>query len=185
MDRAHLEYEQAARWYSAALRARPHFRLWYRDRTTMTLRPIKRFPASPILHANAEDAHMAAGHRLRGRWHRWRADRARAKRRKKGSRLFDKQQWEGAYVNFDFAVIGRSDFGEAYAAVLRAVALQQLGRETAAAADFAKTDARFPDLALLIRLGASKQNLPRGVPGDGPVGEAGVHAELRRRGFMS
>lgn len=179
------EFKQAARWYSAALRSRPRFRLFWREGMVVSL--IRPFPPSPVLHANAEDAHGAAGHRVRTAWHHFRTERARRSRVKRGDRLMAQQKWEGAYANYDFAVIGRSDVREAVAAVLRAVALQQLGETEAAAADFAKTDARFPALALPIRWRILEDppggELPRGVPGVGPTDLEGVRAELRRRGF--
>src|SRR5207247_6211179 len=57
------EYGRAATWYSRALRARPKIRLF--EREGLTLRVYQRFDSSPILFANAHDAHREARHRLR------------------------------------------------------------------------------------------------------------------------
>jgi tetratricopeptide (TPR) repeat protein len=186
-ERAKSEFREAARWYSAAIRARPRFRVWYREWTTMTLRPLAHFSGSPILHGNAEDAHRAASHRLRAWWHRWRAERGRRKWIKRGDRRFEQHRWTAAYAAFDFAVIGRRDVNEAYASVMRAYALQQLGEFEAASAGFANADERHPDWSLPLRLSIFEEygdQLPHGFPGDGPMDRESVRAELRRRGYQ-
>jgi tetratricopeptide (TPR) repeat protein len=185
-EAAHSEFAQAARWYSAALRSRPRFRFRWRGGEAPRL--VTWFPRSPILHANAEDAHRASGHAIRATWHRRRAERARKRRIKVGIRRMFQGRWLGAYANFDFAVIGRQDVDEAYAAVMRAVALQQQEETEAAAADFAAADERFPQLALIFRLAARDEygwNLPHGLPGVGPMDVEGVEVELRRRGLWA
>jgi tetratricopeptide (TPR) repeat protein len=185
-EMAKTEFYEAARWYSAALRTRPHFRIWLPDPQLPVIHAFTRFRGSPVLHANAEDAHRQAGHRLRTLWHRLRAERLRRMRMKRGARFMAKEDWPSAYANYDFAIIGRVDDVEARAEVLRSVALQQMGETEAAARAFAMADERFAHVALIIRHVIHKEHgdeLPYGVPDGGPMGEEEVVAELRRRGF--
>jgi len=145
-----------------------------------------RFPASPILHANAQDAFSGAGYRFRAQWHAWRTHRLRSARLKRANKLFERGEWFGAYANYDFAVIGRQDLSDAYAHVMRAVCMQQEGHLEQAESDFKDADARFPDLALILRLGclsADAPELPNGVPGTWPTNEEGVYEIVRERGF--
>jgi tetratricopeptide (TPR) repeat protein len=178
-------YAEAARSYSAAIRRRPKFRIWWWDRGHRHV--WVHFPSSPIMHANAQDAHDGAGHRLRARWHAWRTHRLRTRRLKRANHLFEHQDWLGAYANYDFVVIGRQDLADAVGQVLRSVCVQQLGQDAEAAADFADADQRFPEVALILRMGCLAPDappLPNGVPGDWPTAEADVYAIMRERGFM-
>jgi len=185
-EAARLEFAEAARWYSAALRTRPRLRIWLYDDRYHAIRVIARFPGSPILHANAEDAHRQAGHRLRALWHHICAERLRRMRIKRGGRFMERGDWHSAYANYDFAIIGRSDDLEATAEVLRSVVLNQLGEAEAAAAAFTRADERFPHVALIIRHVVHRDqggDLPLGVPQGGPIDEHEVVAELKRRGY--
>lgn len=179
-------YRLAAGWYSAVIRSRPRFRVWFPDGRYRHI--LLRFPRSLILHANAEDAHRAAGHRLRAWRHHRIVERGRKRLAKRADRQLASSEFMRAYANDDFVAIGRNDLREVSARVLRAVALRQEGHVEAADRDFASTDERFPDLAPLVRAAVlidPSLDLPLGLPGDLPVDEAGVRALLERTRLRS
>jgi hypothetical protein len=179
-------FREAAHEYRAALRRRPKIRFWTDFAGDRRL--YVRFPGSPILHANAFDALGLGGQRSLARWHAWRAARLQAKRLKRAHKLFARSDWMGAYVNFDFAVLGRPDLSDAVAQVMRSVCVQQLGHPDAAAGDFEAADSKFPDVALLIRSACVGPDapvvLPHGVPGPLPTGLAEVMQIMSERGFV-
>jgi tetratricopeptide (TPR) repeat protein len=104
---ARQEYKAAARWYSRAIRSRPRVRFGYWTGAGRVL--LQRFPPSPLLHANAHDAHREAGHRYRTTWHGRRAGRRRSYHFRWGFKRAEKGEWERAYANFDFARVGSVD----------------------------------------------------------------------------
>ena len=74
LERQHAS--SAARFYSAAIRARPHFRIQLSTREAPIL---LRFTTPPIMFANASDAHARAGNPFRSRM-RFRQSRRRRRR---------------------------------------------------------------------------------------------------------
>jgi hypothetical protein len=72
---ARHHFRVAARLYGRGIRARPRVRFLWRDGPR--IRVVKTFERSPIMYANAKDAHNGAGHRLRTRWYEWRFQRLR------------------------------------------------------------------------------------------------------------
>jgi len=167
-DKARRVAAEAAFWYSRAIAARPGFRL------SLGLRPprvtLARFPRSSILHANARDAHARAGNLLRANWHELRFQRLRNKLLQLGRERFQKRNFRGAYVCFDWAIVGRKDGQEVFAQTCLSAALQQGGNHAAAAdawADATQTDAAA---ALLSRARLIEQDypLPEGLPGNEP-----------------
>jgi predicted Zn-dependent protease len=177
-------FRNAAREYRSALRRRPKLRLWWYDAGRRYL--YMRFPGSPVLHANAQDACEGAGQRLGAMWHAYRAERLRQARLNRAHELFERGEWLRAYANYDFAIVGRADFNDAYAQVMRAVCLQQDGHLEEAAADFEDANARFPGLALAIRGGCAAPGarpLPNGLPGPYPTDSDEIIEFLRQKGL--
>jgi tetratricopeptide (TPR) repeat protein len=176
-------FRSAAREYRAAIRRRPKLRVWWYDAGRRY--PYARFPSSPVLHANAQDACEGARQRLGARWHARRTDRLRKARLKRAGKQFDRGLWLHAYANYDFAIIGRHDFSDAYAQVMRAICLQQEGHLEEAAADFEEANERFPGLALAIRGGCAAPGtrpLPNGLPGPYPTDPEEIVELLRESG---
>ena len=181
---AMAEFEQAARWYSSALRARPRIRFNYL--VDGHHEPWARFPASPVLQANARDAHRRAGHRVRGTFHAWRTDRHRARRLKRGLKLADRGEWMRAYAHFDFASIGERDWPEALARTFRAIALKQCGEDPSAETDWAATLSEHPLSALVMAHAAVEADRYLcGLPGDVPPDPERIEQDLRATGHLS
>lgn len=124
-DVANTEARTAAMWYSRMIRSRPRRRLI--RVSGLPLIWLARFPRSPILHANAVDAHRVAEHRFRTLWHEFRFRRLRSRLMRRGIRRFkhgsipislelDSQgralvarAMHGAYADFDWMTVGRND----------------------------------------------------------------------------
>jgi tetratricopeptide (TPR) repeat protein len=155
---------EAGRCYSRAIRARPRFQLLWRGRLWA------RFDPSPILHANAYDAHHLAGHLLRAAWHRRRHRRTRGKFLRIAHKAMKRGNWERAYAYADWSVVGQNDVEheELTALVWRAVARQQRGELAEAEADWDDVRDRGGPFALWLRAEIAHHEeiaLPRGVPG--------------------
>lgn len=76
----------AAKWYSRGIRARPHSRVLRYMSDPVWRRYRVRSARSPILDANAFDAHFFAGHPKRARYYEWRYQRQRRTLLRKGFR---------------------------------------------------------------------------------------------------
>ena len=184
-DESRRHYKAAARFYSSGLRARPRVRFRWRDGPRIWL--IKRFDRSPIMYANAKDAHEGAGHGLRTRWHEWRFQRLRRKMLKTAQKAFGARHWARAYAYFDWPIVGRWDDIEVAARTFRAVVNRQLGFDDEAEADWAETVERAP-AALLIRATLATETVPpleRGVPGTEPTDYATVITQLKAAGVVT
>lgn len=153
--------KEAAKWYSRALRSRPKFKLLSLEGSRLIL--LRRYPRSVILHANAYDAHAHAGNRLRGWLHRTVAVKLRWKRFEAGILAFQANQWDAAYANLDWAVVGWGDDTELMARLYRCIALHQRGVEGQADEEWAELcrDSRLRGLGQEI---GRHYNLPRGLP---------------------
>lgn len=182
-ERARAKAKEAGRLYSRAIRLRPRFRLLVREGARVWL--LARFPPSPILHANARDAHGRAGHHLRDNWHEWRFQRHRARMLKRGDRFLRKGRFEDAYAAFDWAVVGREDYAETQARTRAAIALRQMGDEEEAEKRWRAIRSQDPT-AILVRAAiardSSRWSLPKGLPGDEPSDPAGAAALFAREG---
>jgi tetratricopeptide (TPR) repeat protein len=166
---ARLHFKRAARLYSRGLRARPRIRFFWRDGPRIWV--LKRFDRSPIMYANAKDAHEGAAHPLRARWYELRFQRLRWRMLKTAEKHFDARNWDGAYAYFDWPIVGRWDDIEVVARVQRAIVSRQRGDDEQAEAYWAETVERAPE-ALVVRSAiVDKTNPPleRGVPGPEPT----------------
>jgi len=173
-DTVRAKGKEAARFYSRAVRLRPRFQLLWRGGWRVFL--LARFPPSPILHANARDAHDQARHPLRTNWHEWRFQHHRKRMLKRGGRFLRRGRFEDAYAAFDWAVVGRHDLPETQARTFAAIALHQTGDDEA---EQRWQDARSQDPhAILIRAAIasnpSRYVLPKGLPGDDPSDPGGA-----------
>lgn len=115
-----------ARWYSRAVRARPRAKWFYVDQLGgFSFRA--RFHRSPIMHANAAEAHSKAGHPMRERYHATRAARARKRLYDDATRDAKRNYWWGAYVNYDRAWASWNDEMDVTIRVGRAVSAEAGG----------------------------------------------------------
>jgi tetratricopeptide (TPR) repeat protein len=181
---AKREFAEAAKWYSAALRSRPKLRL--RSPRYHGWRFWKRYPPSPILLANAADAHCAAGHHVRCGWLLLRVARRRAHHLRRARRFARRSAWLRAYANYDFARIGSDDDLDVFATVMVAVSLQQIGEAEAALREWQAILHANP-VALLHRAFAvhdEELDLEAGVPGDETTDIAAVTERLTAMGVL-
>lgn len=119
------QFRAAAKYYSRALRQR------HRSPRIEFLGPAapRRLPRSPVLNANAFDAHHFAGHFWRAAWHRWRAQVAVQRLFKVGTRAFSVQDWlTASFLMSQVARVGWGDEMGVDALVLGATALREMGR---------------------------------------------------------
>lgn len=116
----------SARWYSRAIRARPRAKWFYVDQTG-TFHFLARFHRSPIMYANAAEAHESAGHPVRGKYHGTRAARARKRLYEAATRAAKRDDWWGAYVNYDRARTSWQDELDVIIGVGRAISAQASG----------------------------------------------------------
>lgn len=153
--------KEAAKWYSRAIRARPKLKVVSIEGPRVIL--FRRYPRSVILHANAHDAHAHAGNRLRAWLHQTLAVKLRWRRFITGLKAFHAADWDAAYANLDWAVVGWGDDTELVARLYRCIALRQRGQEDRADAEWAdlRSDARLRAFAEEI---GRRHNLPRGLP---------------------
>jgi hypothetical protein len=163
-------FRDAARFYSAALRARPKFRFFAMVRIDdqPVWQAFLRYPPNPLLRGNALDAHRESGHRWRATWHGRRLARQRKRMLRAGLKFFARALWHRAYARFDWVVIGVNDLMDTYARVYRAVALRQMGKEEQAEAEWQSIRDADP-FALLTRAlmlrDTEAHPLDRGLPG--------------------
>jgi tetratricopeptide (TPR) repeat protein len=117
---------EAAKWYSRGVRARPLLQFRGLSKKPPFLR-LKRFHRSPILHANAFDAHGRAGHRFRALWHERRFQRTRKWLMSKGDEYMRNSDWNAAFAYFDWGIVGRHDQREQFLQVYAACCLWKGG----------------------------------------------------------
>ena len=99
--------KEAAKWYSRGIRTRPHFRvLRYMDLPRWR-RARLRSARSPILDANAFDAHFFAGHRRRARYYEWRYQRRRRTLLRGAFRDMRRGYLDLAFQQLDWIDVGR------------------------------------------------------------------------------
>lgn len=98
---------EAAKWYSAAIRARPRVRVVRYADEPLWRRYRLRSARSPILDANALDAHFFAEHSIRARYHHL---RFQLRRRSLVRGAYRDLMWgyvDLAYGQLDWAIVGR------------------------------------------------------------------------------
>ncbi|MGH2754171.1 MAG: hypothetical protein ACRDLB_07020 [Actinomycetota bacterium] len=127
-DEAAAHVARAAHWYSRSIRARRRLEIKRRGPRLY----VRRLMVPPILYANAYDAHLVSGHKLRTRYHNWRTRRIREGLLQAGTETLKEGDWGEAYSLFDWACVGRRDHTELYAHVGRSVCLTRLGNADAA-----------------------------------------------------
>jgi hypothetical protein len=166
---------ESSRWYSAAIRARPHLGFFMRRGRSFPL--FSRFRTPPILYANARDAHEEGDQLGRARWYEWRFQRQRRRLMKRGWRCLKKGAWAAAEANFDWlASVGREDSFEDKARVMQAISLQQRQMSELALACWIDALRRQPEEAVAWRESVSRTYvLPAGVPVS-PADEEGALA---------
>jgi hypothetical protein len=98
---------EAARWYSAAIRARPRVRLMRYGDDPPWRRYRLRSARSPILDANAFDAHALAKHRWRARYHHLRFQLRRRALVRGAYRDLMRGYLDLALGQLDWSVVGR------------------------------------------------------------------------------
>jgi len=163
-------YQEAGRRYAKAIRLRPRvgFLTWQG-----TCRPLWTvYPPAAIIRANLADVHDALGRRFRSRWQWWRCERKRDKLLRRGLSRFAAGEWQLAYANFDWVIVGRGDFRDTVALVYRSVATYQYGNDAEALAGWQQAHA-WQQFALVTRAAMLRDPhnhpLVRGVPGDEPT----------------
>lgn len=161
---------RAARHYARALRMRRKTR---RVEDPAAAHALRRAPRSPVLHANAYDAHHFAGHAARAAWHHRRAQIAVSRLYNIGLRAMGTSDWPVAARAFELAA--STDWDDEIgvrARVFAASALMQLGAEESAEAVWneALQMDRHTALALRAELRAVRDTtgLVAGMPGDRP-----------------
>jgi tetratricopeptide (TPR) repeat protein len=179
---AKREYELAARFYSRAIRRRPKVKILSSE-GPLRLR-FDVFPPSPILIANAVDAHRGVEHPLRTWWLEWKFQRVRARFLRIADRALAKSNWARAYAYSDWSVVGRHDSTEACALVAKAVSAKQLGRDDVAENSWAEAKELEPLTLVLRSEYAERFILPLGVPGTEPTEKASVLQELEQAGVV-
>jgi hypothetical protein len=98
---------EAAKWYSRAIRRRPHFMVFRREEAGMLSRYKLRSRRSAILDANAFDGHFYAGHKLRARYHEFRLQRRRMSLLRDAMRDLRRGYLSLARLKVDWAIVGR------------------------------------------------------------------------------
>jgi hypothetical protein len=98
---------EAAKWYSKAIRARPRFGLWRFGDEKLRRRYRPRSLRSPILDANAFDAHFYAGHKRRARYHEWRFQRRRRALVRAGFSDLRRGYLSLAHTKLQWTMVGR------------------------------------------------------------------------------
>ncbi len=124
-DSARDEFAKAARSYSKALRLRHRSRVEESE-----LGPVApaHIPRSPVLQANAYDAHHYAGNRLRAAWHHRRTQRVVGRLFKYGVRAMIATDFVTALRMFDLQLaVGWSDPMAARASVMATFVSEELG----------------------------------------------------------
>lgn len=117
--------KRSARHYARAIRRRPRARWFYLDHNGIfSLR--KTFERLPIMYANTADAHIAAGHSLRGNVRRTQAFRERRRMIKIATDAAERGEWERAYAYFDWCRIGWSDTDDLLAHVASALSGERI-----------------------------------------------------------
>jgi tetratricopeptide (TPR) repeat protein len=165
-DEAQTHFARSARHYRRALRRRPRFRLLEKDGGQR--RVIVRYPPAAIMHAQAADAQLGAGHKRRANWQIrcWR--RARAKLIKRSKEALEAADWQRAYEHAEWAASGQLDPEDITCRVYAAIALRQLGADEAAERtwDEARKKSAFALYARALVLADPKRfPLTSGVPG--------------------
>lgn len=122
---ANTHYREAGRRYRRAIRLRPRVGILVWMGARRVLWTV--YPPAPILHANLADVHDSLGQGLRSSWRWWRCERKRDRLIRRGMRRFAAGQWEMAYANFDWVIVGRGDFRDIVGLVYSAVAAHQTG----------------------------------------------------------
>jgi hypothetical protein len=98
---------EAAKWYSKAIRARPRFGIWRYEDEKLWQRNRPRSMRSPILDANAFDAHFYAGHKLRARYHELRFQRRRRALVRATFADLRRAYLSHAYTKLQWVIVGR------------------------------------------------------------------------------
>lgn len=171
--------EDAARWYSRTIRARP--RLQLRRVGRRPWRWLHWIPLSPILYANGVDAHRVAGNRIRARWLEWRFQRIRKRFWKRAWKATKAQNWARAMAFYDWvAIVGRRDEREIFATIYAAVCRWRYGQREEAEHDWAVALAHYGPMALLARANLvwffEQWGIDATVPGDEPTSQEEVTA---------
>jgi hypothetical protein len=177
------DFKRAAARYSKAIRARPRFRFFETEGLRRHI--VRTYQQSPILLANARDAHEGANHQLRAFWFERRFQRLRHKFLETARRALERSEWMRAYAFADWAIVGRSDSTEAVARVLKAVGAQQVGWAEIAATEWDVAKELDPMVLMLRSELSERLHLVRGLPGDEPTEPAEVVALLEARGVIS
>jgi hypothetical protein len=171
--------KEAAKWYSRTLRARPRLQL-----RRAGLRPrgwLHWIPLSPILYANAVDAHRVAGNRIRARFFEWRFQRIRKRYWKRAWKASKAQNWARAMAFYDWiAIVGRRDEREMFATTYAAICRWKYGQQDEAEHDWSVALAQYGPGALLARANLvqffQQWGIDATVPGEEPTSQEGVTA---------
>lgn len=175
--------KDAAKWYSRTIRARPRLQLKRVGRPPW--RWLHWIPLSPILYANAVDAHRVAGNRLRARSLEWRFQRIRKRFWKRAWKATRAENWARAMAFYDWvAIVGRRDEREMFATTYAAVCRWKYGQRDEAEHDWAVALAQYGPMALLARANLvwflEKWGIDSSVPGSEPTSQEDVEREVRQ-----
>lgn len=173
--------KEAAKWYSRAIRARP--RLQLRRFGRKPWRWLHWVPLSPILYANAVDAHRVAGNRMRTRWLEWRFQRLRKRYWKRAWDATQAQNWARAMAFYDWiAIVGRRDEREMFATIYASICRWRYGQREEGEHDWAVALAQYGPMALLARANLvwffGQWGIDEAVPGDEPTSQEEVVAMI-------
>jgi tetratricopeptide (TPR) repeat protein len=161
---ARAEFRAAARWYTAAIRARPRLvggsvtlvRVPFTNRVLRLPSRPHYLPVPPKMWAIAADARLRAGARWRARFCGLLELRGRSRAAARGRRAIHRRKWDAAIHHFGQSVTERGDSGDVLGLVACAVAEHALGHHEQEAGRFQRAQAIDPsagDLFDLMRRG--------------------------------
>lgn len=129
---AEAALREAARLYSRAIRRRPKFRFYLDAGAGGLSFGVFSFPRSPIMHANARDAHAALGHERRARWHYKAAVKIVNESLSAGDRAMAVADWGAARHAYERGIVGWRDDIEVQTRVFASAACLEMGDHEAA-----------------------------------------------------
>lgn len=171
--------KDAAKWYSRTIRARPRLQLRRVGRRPWQW--LHWIPLSPILYANAVDAHRVAGNQIRARFLEWRFQRIRKRYWRRAWKATEASNWARAMAFYDWiAIVGRRDERGMFATTYAAICRWKYGQRDEAEHDWAVALAQYGPLALLARANLvwffERWGVDATVPGDEPTRQEEVTA---------
>lgn len=127
VDAARTAFAMAGSFYARAIWRRP--KINYIPATRFHAPRLQHIPIPPKMYANAFDAYLESGYRLRARFLLWGEKRARHRFLKKGERALVQRRFEEADAYFDWAGVGRNDDWDLHAHLGRYISQAGMARQ--------------------------------------------------------